>query len=531
MGFNKHFFFSFFLLLSTTIVLHAQLNSYILYLKDKNGTTGTLQNPAGFLSVKSIERRSTQHIRIDSTDLPVSQQYLTQIINAGAEIVFVSKWMNAVCIKATSAQYATIIAMPFVSNSISSFRTSDHANTQLNATSAQQNYASYYSDYIGITQMHEAGIKGKDVLIAITDSGFPGTDTLTAFKHLWHNDQVLYHYDVADNNTNVFDDDNHGTYILSILAADTLNYKGVVPDASYILLRTEVAATESKLEEYNWLRGAEIADSCGADIISVSLGYNTFDNAAVDYTYADMNGHTSIIARAADIAYEKGMIVVCAAGNDGNQPWKYIGTPADAYNVLAVGSVDMNNSRSAFSSVGPTSDGRIKPDLCAPGSNIYCITPSGAYLITGGTSLATPMITGLVAGMKESVPELSNNEIKQILLQSCDDYHNPDNEKGYGVPDFSKIIAFASIYTNTQTSIIAPNPYETGDLFVKVPFDNVQYHIEVFDYQGKLFEDVSQYASSKIIQINDLVNELKSGLYFIRVESSNSHEILKWIKL
>jgi len=513
------------------ITLQAQSNSYILYLKNKQGTTGAISDPLTYLSTRSVERKNKQNILIDSLDLPVSQAYLDQIKMQGAEIIFTSKWMNAVYVKATTSQYNAISSLPFINGSVNTFRISDKKNTQTISAAMQQNYAAYYSDYIGITQMHQMGITGKNVLIAITDSGFPGTDTLTTFKHLWNNNQIDYYFDVADNESDIFNDDNHGTYILSVLAAQSSNYTGIVPDANYILLRTEVAATESTLEEYNWLRAAEIADSCGADIVSVSLGYTTFDNSATNYTYADMNGQTSIISRAADIAYEKGMVVVCSAGNDGNTSWKYIGTPADARNVLAVGSVDMNNSKSAFSSVGPTADGRMKPDLCAPGSNIYCIKPDGTFLIANGTSLATPMISGLVAGIKESFPDLTNDELKALLFQSCDQYQEPDDQKGYGVPYFPKTYKLAGIYENKATSIIAPNPYQSGSLFIKVPFTNETYNIEVFDNQGKLNVNYSEYTKSGIIEIDDLIKALTPGFYLITVQSANSREILKWIKL
>jgi serine protease AprX len=513
------------------ITLQAQSNSYILYLKNKQGTTGSINDPSTYLSPRSIERKNKQNILIDSLDLPVSQSYLDQINMQGAEIVFTSKWMNAVCIKATSSQYNAILNLPFVNTSVSTFRISTKKNTQATSIVAQPNYATYFSDYIGITQMHQMGINGKGVLIAITDSGFPGTDTLSAFKHLWSNNQIDYYYDVADKESNIFNDDNHGTYILSVLAAQATDYTGIVPAANYILLRTEVAATESTLEEYNWLRAAEIADSCGADIISVSLGYTTFDNPATSYTYADMNGKTSIISQAADMAYDKGIIVVCSAGNDGNTSWKYIGTPADAKNVLAVGSVDMNNSKSAFSSVGPTADGRIKPDLCAPGSNIYCIKPDGTLFIANGTSLSTPMISGLIAGMKESYPALTNDALKSLLLQSCDQYQQPDDQKGYGVPHFTKTYKLAGIYTDNATSVIAPNPYQSGELFLKVPVNNELYNIEVFDNQGKLNVSYSEYTTSTIIEMDDLVKELTPGFYLIVVQSANNREILKWIKL
>ncbi len=508
----------------------AQTDPYIIYLTNKQGTSGTIANPSAYLSAKSIERRANMHIQIDSSDLPVSQSYIDFIKNEGASIVYVSKWMNAVYIQATAVQYASILNLPFVQESVFSFRTSSTINTHtINTTS---NYAENYSDYLGITQMHANGIKGKGVLIAITDAGFPGVDTLTAFKHLWNNNQLIHYFDVADNELNVFNDDSHGTYILSVLAADTNIYKGVTPEADYILLRTEVASSETTLEEYHWLRAAEIADSCGADIISVSLGYNTYDNASESYTYADMDGVTSVIARAADMAYEKGMLVVSSAGNDGLNSWKYIGTPADAKNVIAVGSVDISsNKKSGFSSVGPSADGRIKPDVCAVGASVYCIKPDGSMFLTGGTSLATPMIAGLLAGIKQSYPLLSADEMKALLLQSCDNYSNPTNLKGYGVPHYSRTFAYYSVYDKDAAILIAPNPYHSGQLLLKVPQNNFSYSIEIFDNQGRIIEQLNATSASNIINLEEYVTRLTPGFYLITVGTATTRETLKWIKL
>ncbi len=513
------------------IYVYGQASSYIIYLKDKNGTSGTIQQPSAYLSARSLERRHHEQINIDSTDLPVSENYITAIKNAGALLIYSSKWLNAVHIKATENQYNTILSFPFVLTGTGNFKVTAKNNTKEITAATQLNYAQNYTDYMGIGDMHRKGIKGNGILIAVTDSGFPGVDTLTAFKHLWKNNQIHYFYDVADNESNVFNDGSHGTYILSVLAADTSMYKGIVPEASYVLLRTEVAATETKIEEYNWLRAAEIADSCGVDIISVSLGYTTYDDNTDSYTYADMDGQTSVISAAADMAYGKGMIVVCSAGNDGNNSWKYIGTPADAKKVLAIGSVEFNNTKSGFSSIGPTADGRLKPDLCATGAGIYCIKPDGTFLMTGGTSLSTPMIAGMIAGIKQTYPFLSNEEIKNILLQSCDNYFRPTNLKGYGVPHFSRTESYLNIYINPLHSLIAPNPYHSGELIIKVPESEESYEIRIYDYQGQQVFDHYFFSINNMISIGNYVNKLQAGIYLIYVKSAYSTEIIKWIKL
>jgi serine protease AprX len=521
-----------FLYICGSFILCAQTNTYIIFLKDKQGTAGRLSNPEDYLSVRSITKKTSSGIAIDSMDLPVSEQYLSALKNGGAKINFTSKWMNAVSITATIAIYNQIISLPFVQNGAATFKVANIKNTNSTEFSLQSiNFASNYTDFLGINDMHDLGINGKNILITITDAGFPGVDTLSAFKHLWNNHQIIYVYDVAANDADVYNDDNHGTYMLSVFAASTPNYKSIVPDADYILLRTEIAATESIYEEYNWLRAAEIADSCGSDIISVSLSYTTFDNTTNSYTYSQMNGHTSIISRAADIAYTKGMLVVCSAGNDGTDYWRYIGTPADARSVLAVGSVDENNIKSDFSSFGPTADGRIKPDLCALGNSITCIKPDGSIFVTGGTSLATPMIAGILAGMKQAFPTFSNDILKNLLLQSCDHYSNPNNSIGHGTPYFPRLFSFASIYNNATDYLIAPNPYQSGQLILKVPYLNEQYTVKIVDNQGRLLLNNVFTVQLNLIELDEWVEGFGQGIYFISIDSPNSRETLKWVKL
>lgn len=527
----KNMLLTIFLHFCVTSSTFAQSNTYFVYFKDKHGTTGSIHTPNLYLSARSLQKRMDQHIQIDSTDLPVSSTYLNGLKDAGAEICYSSKWMNAACIKASTTVYDQILLLPFIKHSSSNFTSKNNDNTKKILGVQQNNYAQAYTDFLGIDYMHAKGIKGKGVLIAITDSGFPGVDTLSAFKHLWNNQQIIYSYDIPDNNTNVYNDDSHGTYMLSILAANATNYLGIAPEADYVLLRTEIAATESVLEEYNWLRAAEISDSCGVDIISVSLGYTTYDQATDSYTYSNMDGKTSVIAQAANMAYEKGMIVVCSAGNDGEKYWKYIGTPADAKHVLAVGSVDSDKIKSRFSSFGPSADGRIKPDLCALGQSVFCFKPDGSLFSTGGTSLATPMIAGMLAGMKQAFPKLSNDVLKQILLQSCDHYSNPNNEIGHGVPYFNNIYSFASIYNQESDFLIAPNPYYEGRLVLKLPTVDEQYEINIFDSQGRLLVHKAFVPQSNIMEIQDWVLTVAQGMYFISIDSSNKRETHKWIKL
>jgi len=528
---KKVIFAVYFFIICFSIKAQTGINPYIIYFSDKNGTGFSLNNPSMFLSQRSIERRSNQNILLDSTDLPVSGNYLNQVKTLGIQVIYTLKWINAAYILADSLQYQQVMKLPFIVSQFSTFRLTNASNVHSFYSITSSSFSDPYEDFLGMTQMYNNNIRGDGVLIAITDSGFPGIDTLSAFTHLWKNNQVNYYWDVAANNNNIFDDDSHGTYILSILSALQSGYTGIVPGASYVLLRTEVAATESKLEEFHWLRGAEIADSCGADIISCSLGYTTFDNPAADYTYSDMNGHNSFIAVAANTACNKGILVVCSAGNDGNDSWRYIGTPADSPGALTIGSVDYTNQRSFFSSVGPTSDGRIKPDLCAPGSGIYCIQPNGIIFLASGTSMATPMIAGMAAGIKQSFPSLSSIQLKKILIESGDQYYNPDNYKGYGTPQYQRAYSISNLLSGKSSFLLAPNPYVSGDLFLRVYDFSTNFTIQLTDVQGKLVYSGNGNSDDLIVQMPDTIKSIGSGIYFVSIISDGASGVIKWIKL
>ena len=283
--------------------------------------------------------------------------------------------------------------------------------------------------------LHEAGFHGQGITMAIVDGGFQNVDTLSAFDTV--REQILGIYDMTDDIDSVTGTTgNHGVKCFSTIAAITPDYQGAATAAQYYLIRSEENRTESPKEMDNWVASIELADSLGVDILSSSLGYAMFDDDRHTLTYADMNGQTTRCSRAATIAAEKGMLVIVAAGNEGNKAWHYISAPADADNILTVGAVNIHDSIAAFSSWGPTADGRVKPEVCATGSQTALINPlDNSVIYSNGTSFACPIIAGMAACLWSALPHATNMEIRERIIQSADRYTMPHAQYGYGIPN------------------------------------------------------------------------------------------------
>ncbi|MFI5219677.1 MAG: S8 family serine peptidase, partial [Bacteroidia bacterium] len=359
-------------------------DKYVVRLANKNNSPFSFSNPSAYLSSRAIQRRTNQNIPIDSADLPVNPAYISGISGTGAAILGRTKWLNAVIIQTSSSSVLNAISnLPYVVNvnnvgrhaggnnipynkfSNELLRTDEMYNGNANRT-ASFDYGPSLNQIqmIGGDLMHDNGFTGTGIHIAVIDAGFENADNMDAFDSLFANNQVLGTRDFVDNETNVYDNSSHGSMVLSIIGGNWPgNIVGTAPHAKFWLLRSEDAATEYLIEEYNWAEAAEFADSVGADVINSSLGYTEFDDPAHNHTYNDMDGNTAPSTRAADFAAKKGMIVCNSAGNSGNDPWNFIGAPADADSILAIGAVDDLENYASFSSNGPTSDGRVKPDV------------------------------------------------------------------------------------------------------------------------------------------------------------------------
>ena len=427
-------------------------NYYIIFFKDKPDTNYSIHHPEKFLSPRAIERREKFNIPITKQDLPVSPTYIQTLRDSGYKIIHISKWFNAVLIHETDTiKLKKIKEFSFIDSlGLARLRTPKDSTThitkykvKIDTSIFQLKYVPRYSygfaetqNYlINIPPLHSLGYDGKGIIIALLDAGFLNLDSIKAFRHLWDNNFILDYYDFVDNDTNVFDVGGHGTMALSTIASFSKKIIGTAPNSSFLLYRTEDENSEYPIEEFNWLVAAERADSIGTDIISSSLGYETFDDSLMNYSYEKMNGNYAISTIAADIAAKKGIIVVLSAGNSGDEPWHYINAPADGDSIIAVGACKYNGKPSYFTSYGPSYDGRIKPDVAALGSFVFVINGYGEITFTYGTSFSAPTIAGAIACLRQAHPDKSNMEIIRAVQMSGNNADNPDNRLGYGIPD------------------------------------------------------------------------------------------------
>lgn len=421
---------------------------YRLYLHDKQGSPYDLKRPLEFLSAKSIERRHRQGLALDSTDLPVSPAYIGQIRQMGLKVMGTSRWHNTVTVESVTDDVAEKVkGLAFVDRALRLYVSPDSIRKQVRDSiedklSPDSLAHGFYGNGYGQIKMlngialHEAGFRGKGMTIAILDAGFHNVDRIPAMQNI----RIVATKDFAPRRTDdIFKEHYHGTMVLSTMAMnrpDTM--VGTAPDADYVLIRTEDIPTETRAEEDSWTMGAEYADSIGADIINSSLGYNHWDGDTATIQLRYLDGRTSFVSQTASMLAYKGIILCNSAGNEGSTAWHKIGVPADADGILAVGAVKRDSTIALFSSLGPSQDGRVKPDVCAPGVLDYVVNGSGELTRSNGTSFASPIMCGMVACLWQAFPNLTAYQIMDLVRKSADRYSFPDNVYGYGIPDFGK---------------------------------------------------------------------------------------------
>lgn len=420
---------------------------YHIDLKDKVATEYSLKHPEKFLSSKALQRRQKQNLQVDSTDLPVPEAYIKAIRQTGVKVLVTSKWENFVTVSCNdTALIDQIRTLPFVKSATKVWKTpanaiaSSRRDTIINELTVNPDtiYGTSYGQ-IHVSKadlLHEAGFKGQGMTIAVIDGGFHNFDRIPALDNV----KVLGTKDFVESDADIFAESTHGLSVLSCMATNKPGVMiGTAPEASYWLLRSEDSDSEYPIEQDYWVAAVEYADSVGVDLINTSLGYNEFDDSSMDFKLRDLNGKHSVISRAASRLADKGMILVCSAGNSGNSVWKKITPPGDADNVLTVGAIVWQTGVIAsFSSVGNTQDGRIKPDVVAAGVRADVINSHGSQGKANGTSFASPIMCGMVACLWQACPTLTAKEVIDLVRQAGDRAEFPDNIYGYGIPDMWK---------------------------------------------------------------------------------------------
>lgn len=532
-----------FLFLISSFVVFSQEDAWV-YFKDKPGSQTYLDNPLTMLTQRALDRRSNQGIVLDNKDVPVYEPYIDQVAaSTGITVKAKSKWFNCVHVRGTQTDITALKLLSFVdkvdfaNNSIDVNKISAPKTVKTNPINKTSKIAANFNYGSSTNQiqmlnghlLHQSNYTGSGKIIAVMDGGFPGVDTATPFARLRNNNQILGGYDYVNKSNNFYAGISHGTSVLSLMGGYVDNsLVGTAPDAFYYLFITEDGASENPVEESNWVEAAEEADRLGVDIITTSLGYTTFDNPNYDHTYSDMNGTTTFIAKGLDIAFSRGIVCVVSAGNEGNQDWHYISSPADAINALAVGAVKTDETYAAFSSVGPSSDGRVKPDITAQGQNPYVSDASGNITNAGsGTSYSCPILAGMVACLWQALPAKTNQEIKQLITQSADRYSAPTVEYGYGIPDFNLALANGLSVADFSKSdfIVYPNP-TTDSVSITLSKGLNTGNVILYTVSGQKALEEKITKQSSVISIKSL----SKGTYLYKIESNGFSKKGKIIK-
>lgn len=454
------------LLLSMLIIVLSAFSQdynyqFRLILKDKGKTSFSVKKPEKFLSKKAIERRERQGIKVDESDLPISQEYINTIQSLGGVVIAKSKWLQSVCVHCPdSAMVEEYKKLPFVADAVFVWKGKDKTIKPDSIIKYPAVEEIAFGNYYGKGEvniklnngqhLHEAGFKGEGMDIAVIDGGF------NHFPQIEMLDNVnvkgakgfIYNYENLYQNAG-----QHGLQVLSCIGANKpMQFVGTAPHANFWLLSSEDTRSEFPIEEDYWAAAIEFADSVGVDVVNTSLGYSNFDKPAKSFEHKDVDGKTAHISKAAQKAADKGMLVVISAGNSGNSEWRKITPPCDAVDVLAMGAVQRDSTVASFSSRGMTADLRVKPDVMALGVGSTVVNDRGQVSQSSGTSFSSPIMCGMVACLWQAFPTLTNKEILQVVRQSSDQYEEFNEDYGYGIPDMKKAMEIAQALVDKKST-------------------------------------------------------------------------------
>ncbi len=512
------------------IILLFQLSSFAqtvedawIFLQNKPQQATYLSNPLSMLSQRALDRRSRYNIALDEKDVPIDDNYISQIRQStGISIKAKSKWLNALHVQGFETDIRNLLSfnlverIEFANKNIGIVSRPTSVNKVINnfkilnsTTTYNYGQGTNQINMLHGDELHVRGFAGQGVLIGIIDAGFQQVDTDPLFEHLRMNNKIIDVYNFVGNDTNIYQYHMHGSGVLSTIGANTDGVLvGTAPDALFALYVSEDASQEMPIEESYWAQAAERADSVGVDVINTSLGYMRFDRADYNYTMSDLDGNTAFISRAAEIAVSRGINVVVSAGNSGTTDWPKIGFPADAVSVITVGAVDEDRLIANFSSRGNTTDGRVKPDIMAQGKNASVFW-NGNISSLNGTSFSSPIIAGMVGCLVQIVPNTNPYQLKQSILETADNYATPNENFGYGIPDFSQNTLLGIDEFKQQKITIFPNPTSN--------FININYLIHPTNYiltdlSGKII--LKGVTSRKI-----MLKNINTGIYLLQIKN------------
>ena len=535
--------------LAATMFAQAQVatNIYWVQFTDKEGSPYSIDNPEAYLSPRALQRRANLNITIDEYDLPVNPQYLQAVADCGAEIINPSKWLNGVSVHVTDPSVIEAInaldCVMTVRNCPNDLKAQEQkerwlANEMKPAASTRSSKGFYGGaedqvKQLNVDVLHDMGFDGTGVIIAVLDGGFEGAENTSCFDNMREEGRLLGTRDFVYGSNSVYTQSTHGTSCLSTMGAyDPNNMVGTAYKASYYLIHTEDGDSENIIEEYNWVSGAEYADSLGVDVCSTSLGYITFDMSQWNHPFEHYDGKTAPMSIGAEIAASRGMICMNAAGNEGDGTCT-LGIPADAEHIVTVGAVNAAGDRASFSSVGPTYDGRIKPDVMAMGEGTYVASGYGSwwpYYNGNGTSFATPVLAGAVACLRQARPYSSVQEICDALRACGNRAENPDSKYGYGIPDFSQALELLKVEEHSVAANeiinVYPNPSQ-GEVKVALK-EGAKADVTVYDITGRQLYTYT-FNGLNHTTLENYMNTLGTGVYFINAVSELGSQTVKLV--
>ncbi|WP_372754662.1 S8 family serine peptidase [Mariniflexile sp.] len=523
------------------VLLFAQQDAWV-YLKDKQNVATSIANPISILTQKAIDRKNKHAVTIDERDVPVNETYITQLKSVtGITVKAKSKWFNAVHVRGSvedinslKSTFTFVDYIDFADKSLNVFKTlNPKKESKLESVLSSFNYgnAANQIQMIKGDQLHLSNYTGTGITVAVIDAGFPNVNTMAAFQRLRMASNIKGTYDFVKRASDVYTNttSNHGTLVLSTMAGYIENqYVGTAPDASYYLFVTEDGTSENPVEESYWVEAAERADSLGVDVINTSLGYTTYDNSNYSYTTAQMNGNTAFITRGANIAFEKGLLLINSAGNSGNDSWGVVGAPADGAGVLSIGAVKADGTYATFSSRGSAIQPTHKPDVVAQGQSTAVISTNDLIYTSNGTSFSSPVLAGGIVCLWQALPNKTNAEIMQIVRESASQSASPDYFIGYGIPNLQMALNSAlqvDDMTIEGKVTMYPNPTK-GLVKFKIPSQSSVLSVAIFNVTGK------QVMTFTVDYVNDQIDisSLANGLYLIKVDSHSTSKTTKIIK-
>lgn len=536
------------LLLVSFIIIqqsYGQTQDAWVFFADKENVAVSLADPILIMTQEAIDRKTLQGTLIDERDVPVNEDYISQIKDAtGITVYAKSKWMNCVYVKGSQTNIEALLDLSFVIDV-------EYANKDLNlfpgdpiedkfalenenmGQRINYNYgaAANQIEMLSGDYLHELDYAGEDMIIAVLDNGFPSINSNPGFANMINEGRLLGTYDFQARTTNVDGTGTHGTKTSSDIVGFLQDqFVGTAPQASYYFFVTEYNPSETPVEEAHWVEALERADSLGVDVVNTSLSYKEYDNGNYTHSFEDLDGQTTFSARGGNIAFDKGMILVCSAGNSGGGSSPFPGSPADSPGVLTIGAVDSNGNYSSFSSRGPTVDGRLKPDVMAQGSSSAVINTNGTVDFSSGTSFSSPIMAGVVACLWESRPEVTNAQIMQIIRESAHLFDNPTNQMGYGIPNFEdayNALQQLGIEEEFLLSNFAlyPNPV-SSKINISFPQQIQNAQFTIHSILGK------ELFTREISTTNNVINieTLTAGIYIATISANNDHISFKIIK-